>query len=107
MEGGVEDAGKGKSNPSLVSMGEKSSSLLQIAGLSPDRQKLSSIKGDIDEKQAAVAEKVQKKVRKTLKKLASIEATLNGQGNDELTDAKRSELQQEKYRLKQEADRLR
>ena len=61
----------------------------------------------ISDKQMAVAEKVQKKVRKAMKKLAVLETSLSGAGSETIADDKRNELLQEKYRLKQEVERLR
>jgi len=52
----------------------------------------------------AIAEKTRKKAKKALRKLAVIEATLGGE--EVLSAERRVDLEEAKYRLKMETERL-
>ena len=65
----------------------------------------SNVASDALSKQIRVAEKARKKAKKALKKIMALDTILNG--SEELTLERKAEVQEQKWRLGQEVERLR
>ena len=102
---GSPEGGPSDLNSSQGSPGGRTSPLFPPKGSSSEMDESSQHTAqDQHDKALAIAEKTRKKAKKAMRKLAVIEATLSG--DEVLAAERRIELEEAKFRLKMEIDRL-